>query len=109
MSEQAKAVNTVAVRDGKLFGYNTDISGFYSSLVKNIPSSFDLPRKIILVIGAGGAARGVITSFALKGINNVVIANRTLKRAEKLRDELLPSAKVIDLEHLNKAIPKLIW
>jgi shikimate dehydrogenase len=104
MSEKAKAVNTVAVREGELYGYNTDVSGFYNSLVKNIPSDFDVRQKVTLVIGAGGAARAVLAAFAMNGISKVVIANRTVERAEKMRDELLPSAKVIPLDQINKIV-----
>ena len=107
LSERAKAVNTVVVRDGVLHGYNTDISGFYDSLVKNIPSNYDLTDKVILVIGAGGAARGVVAAFAINGLKKIVVANRTIKRAEKLRDELLPGAKVLPLDRIDDVISQV--
>ena len=107
LSKKAKAVNTIAVRKGELYGYNTDVSGFYNSLIKNIPSDFDLKNKVILVIGAGGAARAVVTALSLKGINKVVIANRTISRAENLRDELIPGAKVIALDRVNEVVGRV--
>jgi len=107
MSEKAKAVNTVLVKEGKLYGYNTDVSGFYNSLVKNIPSDFRVQEKISLVIGAGGAARAVLAAFSMNGVNKVVIANRTVSRAEKMRDELLPSAKVIPLDKIDEIVKNI--
>ena len=50
------AVNTIVNRDGKLYGYNTDYSGFLYSLSKN---NIDIEDKKVLVIGNGGAAKAV--------------------------------------------------
>lgn len=77
------AVNTV-VRNGKSFkGSNTDGDGFVQSLLTADPK---LDSRILLV-GAGGAARGI--SFALKraGFEDVTITNRTYRRAEELAEE----------------------
>lgn len=77
------AVNTV-VRSGKGFsGLNTDGDGF----VKSLRSSDCSNDSQILLIGAGGAARGI--SFALRrsGFTNVTITNRTYRRAEELAGE----------------------
>lgn len=74
------AVNTV-VRNGRSFnGTNTDGDGFVKSLLTMTPA----PDSRILLIGAGGAARGI--SFALKrgGFEDVTITNRTYRRAEEL-------------------------
>ncbi|HSJ38081.1 MAG TPA: shikimate dehydrogenase [Planococcus sp. (in: firmicutes)] len=74
------AVNTV-VRDGGSFnGTNTDGDGFVKSLLTVEPSG----ASKILLIGAGGAARGI--SFALKrgGFEDLTITNRTHRRAEEL-------------------------
>ena len=77
------AVNTV-VRSGKSFkGFNTDGDGFVESLMTRNPS---LEAQILLV-GAGGAARGI--SFALHrgGFKDITITNRTYRRAEELASE----------------------
>lgn len=81
------AVNTVVRQaDGKLKGYNTDGSGFVRSLEEKVGDGHK--DKEVLLIGAGGASRGI--AFALKdfGYNNITIANRTVEKAEKLIDEL---------------------
>ncbi len=73
------AVNTVVkTEDGKLIGYNTDGLGFIRSLGSIKPSSN------ILLIGAGGAARGIAHAFKQSGYSSLTIANRTLENAEKI-------------------------
>lgn len=56
---QIGAINTIVNRNGKWFGYNTDISGF----ARHIKENFDPANKKVAIVGAGGAARAV--SFAL--------------------------------------------
>jgi len=91
-----KAVNTVKNIDGYLIGYNTDAYGFITGL-KEIEK--DLTEKNILVIGAGGASRGVIYSLIKEGINKIFLANRTLERAKKI---------VEDFKALNRFIEDII-
>ncbi|MBR0133458.1 MAG: shikimate dehydrogenase [Lachnospiraceae bacterium] len=55
-AEKIGAVNTIVKRDGKLYGYNTDYSGFLYSLKKN---NIEITEKKVLVIGNGGAAKAV--------------------------------------------------
>lgn len=77
------AVNTVVKTDeGEYVGYNTDGLGFIRSLGKT-----DLSNKI-LVLGAGGAARGIVFAFKQLGYKNLTIANRTIDNTKKLVDEL---------------------
>ena len=75
------AVNTIVVRDGKLFGENTDGKGFVQAL-KN--KNISLPGKKIVILGAGGAAKAIAVECALAGTSFVTIINRTAKRAEEL-------------------------
>ncbi|MDR0723635.1 MAG: shikimate dehydrogenase [Endomicrobium sp.] len=75
------SVNTVCIKNNKLYGYNTDWKGFVDDLNdKNII----LKNKNILVFGAGGAARAIL--YALKGLkaNKICIVNRTYKNAVNL-------------------------
>lgn len=81
------AVNTVVrLSNGKLKGYNTDGSGFVRSLEEKVGENHK--DKEVLLLGAGGASRGI--AFALKdfGYKNITIANRTVEKAEKLIEEL---------------------
>lgn len=82
---QIGAVNTVVNRDGKLFGYNTDGKGFAVSLEHKAGNDF-LSKKI-LIIGAGGAARGIYVTLARMGANTIDITNRTVEKAEELISE----------------------
>ena len=77
----AKAVNTLWMQNGQLHGDNTDGQG----LVEAIHAlEWNLAQSRILIIGAGGATRGVIYPLVQAGAQKIVIANRTLARAEQL-------------------------
>ena len=81
------AVNTVVrLQDGRLKGYNTDGAGFVESLEKQIGDS--KRNQSLLVIGAGGAARGIAFALQQKGYTNITIANRTVEKAEAIISEL---------------------
>lgn len=81
-SARVGAVNTIVNRHGRLFGFNTDGPGFVAALRNE--ARWDPAGRSILLLGAGGAARGI--AFALLEANaaRVDIANRTLPRAERL-------------------------
>lgn len=79
------AVNTVVNRGGKLTGYNTDGEGFLRSLEGE--TGFDCEGKKIIILGAGGASRGILASIAKRKPERVIVANRTLERAELLVKE----------------------
>lgn len=80
------AVNTIVNKDGKLIGYNTDGIGYVRSLKEEaVP---DLAGKRIAVLGAGGAARGVIYALALEKPERIHILNRTAERAVELASDL---------------------
>ena len=87
LAEKMGAVNTVVrTVDGKLKGYNTDGPGFVKSLEEVIGTSRrDEP---ILLIGAGGAARGIAFALQLAGYSNITIANRTVEKAQQIVNEL---------------------
>ncbi|HHY72937.1 MAG TPA: shikimate dehydrogenase [Bacillus bacterium] len=79
---QIGAVNTVVAKGGKLVGYNTDGKGFAVSLEQI--AGADFLHKKILIIGAGGAARGIYVTLARMGAGAIDIANRTTEKAERL-------------------------
>lgn len=85
------AVNTVIRKDRKFFGLNTDGDGFVQSLLTTEPER----DAKILVIGAGGAARGICFALSRANFENVTIANRTYRRAEELAEETDASAMTI--------------
>lgn len=82
-ASEMNAVNTV-VRNGKNFkGSNTDGDGFVKSLLTADPGTDDK----ILLVGAGGAARGIAFALNRAGFSDVTITNRTFRRAEELAEE----------------------
>jgi len=84
-AEKIGAVNTVEVREGQLIGHNTDGRGFLSSLFE---AEIDPAGMRVLLLGAGGAARGVAISLLSAGISEMMIIARNLARAEELAGDL---------------------
>jgi shikimate dehydrogenase len=79
----AAAVNTFAVRnDGTILGDNTDGTGLVRDLCDN--QGIVITHRRILIIGAGGASRGVLAPLLALSPTEIVIANRTSERAETL-------------------------
>jgi len=82
-AELAGAVNTLKFEpDGRIRGDNTDGIG----LLRDITINLDQPlySKRVLVIGAGGAVRGILGSLLEQAPKTLVLANRTVARAEEL-------------------------
>ncbi len=76
------AVNTLAQRDGRLIGYNTDVEGFRRALIEEMRC--DIRKKRVLLLGAGGAARAVAWALAQLGPEMLWVANRTAAHANRL-------------------------
>lgn len=82
-AELAGAVNTILFRkDGMRLGDNTDGTGLVNDLVNN--HGVTLAGREILVLGAGGAVRGVLIPLLQQNPSRILIANRTVARAEQL-------------------------
>jgi len=80
-ARQAQAVNTIENRQGVLVGWNTDVEGFLACLTEQ---GVAVAGRRALLLGAGGAAWGVSVALAKGGAHSLVIANRTLERAQRL-------------------------
>ena len=81
LSERARlagAVNTLSFREGVIYGDNTDGLGLVHDLVSQ---NVILKHSKILLLGAGGAAKGVILPLLAKNPKNIAIANRTVTKA----------------------------
>ncbi len=80
-AEGIGAVNTVIPRDGRLLGHNTDGVGFIVSLREG---GTDPRGARVLLLGAGGGAKGVAYALAAEGTAEITVANRSPERAEAL-------------------------
>lgn len=78
------AVNTVVNDKGKWIGYNTDGKGYLRSLESKFPKLLADKMKKVLVLGAGGAARGIYYALTAADFEHVDIANRTIKSASEI-------------------------
>lgn len=81
-ARRAGAVNTLVVEGGRLAGDNTDGAGLVTDLTRNLDQ--DLAGRRVLLLGAGGAARGVLQPLLQAGVGALHIANRTAARARDL-------------------------
>lgn len=85
LTERAKAagaVNTLMFRGEQIIGDNTDGVGLVQDIVKN--AHVPVTGKSVLLLGAGGAARGVILPLLEQRPASLVLANRTVSKAEEL-------------------------
>lgn len=83
-AKKAGAVNTVIVgKDGTLFGHNTDGLGFLANIQEK-KKDFDIKQKPVVILGTGGAARGVCAALVLAGVPEIRLVYRTREKAEKL-------------------------
>ncbi len=99
-AKEIGAVNTIVNDQGVLTGYNTDGIGYVRSL--KTETACELKGKRILMIGAGGAARGVAFALAKENPERIWIANRSVERARALAADIsgLCSCESIAMEDL---------
>ena len=80
------AVNTVVRVGNKLVGENTDGKGFMQSLRQD--AKVEPKGKLVVVMGAGGAARAITVELALAGVQQITIVNRSVERGQGLTELL---------------------
>ena len=85
----AQAVNTLVLDGGAVFGDNTDGAGLIGDLQRNL--GFDLAGKRVLLMGAGGAAQGVVSPLLDARPARLAIANRTAQKALALSQRFAPA------------------
>lgn len=85
-----EAVNTVKFEDGRAIGYNTDSYGIAAALEEE---GIRFRGSRVVVLGAGGAARGIIAQIILDGAAKLVVFNRTGARAQTLVSHLLENCR----------------
>ena len=96
------AVNTLWLEGERLHGDNSDVFGFLANLDEATPN-WDVMAHAALVLGAGGAARAVVYALLQRGIRHVLVANRTLDRANGLAAAFGPSVEPLEWSKLAAA------
>jgi shikimate dehydrogenase len=79
------AANTISIKNGMSAGANTDPAGFLLDLQEQ---GIDPKGMDAVVLGAGGAARGILYALAQAQVNSVIVINRTIGRAEALVQDM---------------------
>ena len=82
----AEAVNTLEFKEDQIIGHNTDGLGLVRDLEQNL--QFNLKGKKILLIGAGGAAEGVIYSILEKEPSQLTLTNRTIEKSNIIHNKM---------------------
>jgi len=91
---RAQAVNTIAFFEGStLLGDNTDGVGLTADLTRNM--GIELAGKRVLILGAGGAARGVVGPLLECELGSLAVANRTPYKARKIAEEFSDLGDVV--------------
>lgn len=104
-AKAAKAVNTISFNQtGEWLGANTDGVGLLRDLTVNL--GYKLADKKILILGAGGASRGILLPLLEENPTNIVIANRSIGKAEQLASEFISFGEISacgyqDLKHAS--------
>ena len=81
------AVNTLIFNEDGITGSNTDAFGFLENL-RNGAVGYDVKTGPAMVVGAGGAGRGIVAALLEEGVSEIRLTNRTLSRAEQVAEEL---------------------
>lgn len=89
----AGAVNTLMLKEGQIYGDNTDGQGLVNHLLS---LGWPLKGAKVAILGAGGASRGVALPLIEAGIKQLTIANRTVEKAQALIEQLCAASPVID-------------
>lgn len=100
-AERLGAVNTLWMEGGELWGDSTDGAGFLGALDTEA-EGWDVHKRRAVVIGAGGAARAIVDALVARGFAEILVANRTLARAEVLTRRL--GGTSLPLEALPEAL-----
>ena len=91
-AEKTQSVNTIYLKNSKIVGHNTDIEGFELS-IKNL--KYNILGKKVLILGAGGVVPSIIFALNKMKVSEIIISNRTKKKAEKLKN-LFKNLKIIE-------------
>jgi shikimate dehydrogenase len=107
LAKRMGAINTIVVQpDGALHGFNHDGFGFIQSLLESQPT-WHANAGPIAILGAGGAARGVVVSLLDAGATNIRLINRTHSKAEELAQAFGPAVTSVKWDEREDALTDL--
>ncbi|EKQ56468.1 MULTISPECIES: shikimate dehydrogenase [unclassified Clostridium] len=101
ISDEAKkigAVNTIYLKDNKLYGYNTDYFGFGTILNNN---NIAVKDNIAMVLGNGGAAKAVINYLLDNGIKKIYLVSRKIKDNSSYNDKRIEYKTYEDISDIK--------
>lgn len=87
LAEEIGAANTLVLRDGGIFAFNTDYLGFLGNLDQNAPG-WDRDLQSAIVLGAGGSARAILVALKSRNVPVIHLLNRTVEKAQALAFDL---------------------
>ena len=100
-ADAAQAVNTLVFDDNEILGDNTDGAGLVRDIVTNL--GFIITGKRILLMGAGGAARGVLLPLLEHQPRMLTIANRTVRKARELQQQFSAYGSIASADYADLA------
>ncbi len=107
-AQRAKAVNTLIFRkNGEIFGDNTDGIGLVRDIVNNHDGC--ISNSSVLVLGAGGAVRGVLAPLLAEKPIKIVVANRTVEKAYHLAEEFKDLGKIEAIPYTKLGDESFDW
>ncbi|WP_158807701.1 shikimate dehydrogenase [Beijerinckia sp. L45] len=103
--------NTLWFENGRLCGDTTDGAGFLGALDQDAPG-WDRRRALAIVLGAGGASRAIVDALLQRGFARIIVANRSVERADlllrQLRDSRCEAASFDAAEHATSRADLLV-
>ena len=99
------SANTIYVRDGQTYATSTDGQGFVDNVMWRFPA-FTFTGKTVMILGAGGSARAIIDELLRRGVSRILLANRTLSKAEAIANTFGPLVVPLELQQITKRLPE---
>ncbi len=109
LASRIGAVNTIVHRNEYLYGYNTDAPGLLNALAdydigtRDENGDVSLKGYTVVLLGAGGAARGAAFAVASASVTRLIIVNRSMERAQQLATDVGKQFVVSSLSSANSA------
>ena len=104
-AKDTQSVNTIYLQNGITIGHNTDIAGFELAIKY---AKYDVSKKKILILGAGGVAPSIIYSLKKMKVSKIILSNRTKEKAKNLKKlfndlEIVDWGKTVDFDMIINA------